>query len=117
MLPTHTGRILRHHLTVEQISIGIPDLPRVANASLAAALEHMVLAGELLLIARKLRGEAIRHGYSCPDLAPEPGFLDISNPQSGVCRLIRKCLAAADPALTGKEPWLENVRWKEEGEI
>lgn len=66
------------------------DRKEIFNQWLRLLLISLASAGDILATLHSVAGP-----WSCPaDLLPEPGFINISDPSSGVCKLIRKALAA-----------------------
>jgi hypothetical protein len=84
---------------------------RVYKRSFRVMLKHWTLTAQYIAVMYRQQENAEEWEITLPLLAPSPGFFDISDPQSGLCRLIREAVAVG--YLRGNEDWLEPVNWKE----
>ena len=83
----------------------------IYSRAMRQLIETFVLAGTLATKMQDSADYADRGGFTLPIEPPQAGYLDVTNPESGLCLLIRD--AVDTKILSGEEKWLRDVAWRQ----
>jgi hypothetical protein len=72
-------------------------------------LSELIMSGMVCIELRKVSDE-----YGLPPIAPEPGFIDIHDRDSGINRLVRRAieLQLIDPEDESLKEYLKEANWR-----
>ena len=86
------------------------EFPALFARMTRTTIHQLVASGWMVNELRRVH-ETLSGAFDVSLIVPEPGYLNVEDPTSGICRLIRTAVAAG--FLDGTEDFLDRVCWQE----